>query len=205
MSSLISGCDVNVCHSAGNVTPLHLAVGTQHEAEDFAPILELLIEGGCDLDSRAYMSLETPLYRALDQNKVAIALLLLQHGASPNVDCPYDVTVLNKCCQRDLYEVIDVLLHTDIDWSRERWLYVDKNTCGINPVLLKDYDDDVPMSLHGKLDLLVAIETMRGNPATLMRACRRVLRNSLSHGIHGKLKQLNLPVRLTDFIMLRII
>ncbi len=205
MINSISGCDVNVCDTYANVTALHVAVNTYTDETFFQQLLGPLLQGGCWLDSRAFTSLETPLYRAIDQNKVGIALVLLQNGASSNVECPYEITMLHKACQRKQYDIIHTLLYSDVDWTRETWLDDDKYTCGINLKLLDGYKENIPMVLHDKLDLFFMIQEMRHNPVSLIRCCRLIVRQALHHQLFLKIKKMNLPKKLEDFLMLRII
>jgi hypothetical protein len=66
---------------------------------EFEEVLQCLIDGGCQLDRSVCaqgVEYETALYRALDVDKANFARVLVQHGASVDVECPHDVTILNK-------------------------------------------------------------------------------------------------------------
>jgi hypothetical protein len=105
----MTGCstDIQVVNaeddSAGGVTPLYVAVSMYSAVADFEEVLQSLIDGGCQLDRSVCapdsIDSETPLYRALDVDKADFAWILVQHGASVDVECPHGVTILNKVSQ----------------------------------------------------------------------------------------------------------
>lgn len=195
-----------MCEPYAHVTALHVAVNTYNDVEMFEQVLDLLEQGGCMLNSRAFTSLESPLYRAVSQGKEDIALVLLRHGADVNLDCPFDVTILQKACQKNQLDLVEAILHTDICWQREGWLKLDKYTSGYADLtLLEDYEENIPMALHNKEQLYFKILEMQHNPMTLARCCRRVLRHNLHGNMLSKLSTLCLPPRLKDFIMFKII
>ncbi len=49
--------------------PLHIAVNSYTDAQLFETVLLLLLEGGADLNARAFTSLETPLFRAVGEGQ----------------------------------------------------------------------------------------------------------------------------------------
>ena len=61
------GCDVNICQQYTHVMPLHIAVNSYVDPKLFEEVLLLLIRGGADLNSRAFTSLETALFRAVGE------------------------------------------------------------------------------------------------------------------------------------------
>ena len=141
------GCNVDLSSPDTGITPLHIAVNCYADATLFLPVLELLQEGGCNLDAIMVNSwtssdtshlYETPLYRAIDAGKSEIAVLLLQYGADPNCECPHDLTILQKACHRLDLSVIETVLHCGIAWRHEAWLDIDIHHCGINRDLLHD-------------------------------------------------------------------
>lgn len=63
------------------LTPLLLAV-----KRDYADIVEtLIVHGSANLDVADGKSGQTPLYTAADLNRLAVAELLLLHGANPQI------------------------------------------------------------------------------------------------------------------------
>lgn len=49
--------------------PLHIAVNSYTDHKLFEKVLLLLIQGGADLNLRAFTSLETPLFRAVGEGQ----------------------------------------------------------------------------------------------------------------------------------------
>ena len=168
------------------MTPLHTAVNVFYKAEDFKPILDLLVLGGCHINSRAYSTLETPLYRAVDTSKNEIAELLLQCGANPNIASPFDMTVLYKACQKGNAHLVHLLLSSGIDWSNEKWL-----------------EKHRPITLSIKMELYRTIQEFRCQVPTLLNSCRSFIRDCLSDCIATKVDDLLLPNRLKAFILLK--
>lgn len=135
--------------------------------------------------------------------KVEMAALLLKNGADCSISSLYDLTILQKACRRTLVDFIDLLLSTGvISWDQESWLNIGALDSGINKDLLTNYEHDIPLSLHGKLDLYFAILEARQTPLTLSRCCRLAVRKALSNKLYIKVQQLGLPKKLQDFIMM---
>lgn len=131
---------------------------------------------------------------------------LLKHGADCSISSMYDLTILQKACRRDLIDFIDLLLSSGaICWGQETWLNVGALDSGINKDLLASYEHDIPLSLHGKLDLYFCILEARQTPLTLARSCRLVIRKALDRKLCVKVQQLGLPKKLQDFIMMEIV
>lgn len=196
---------MNICDSRGMVTALHVAVNSCTDDEVFSQILKILIRGGCMLDSCAFVSMETPLFRALNLEKVQFAVMLLQHGSNPNTECPFDQTVLQKACEKKWKGLVDLLLHCELNWAHEAWLDTDIHMSGINPKLLKGYIRNVPTALLSDVDLYFRILEARCNPPRLMDICRCAIRKYLDCKLYLKLSATELPPRLQDFCMLKIL
>ena len=201
----VPGCDCNVCEPRGSVTPLHSAVTWLSDPALFSDILDLLISGGASLDNRAFVSLESPLYRSVELDKTELAILLVQHGADPSVDCPFDITILHKACQRQNATLVDVLLHSDIDWSKEAWMDIDIHSSGINPRLLTGYRRHVPMALLAHADWLTCLQEVRYSAAQLKQICRWHLRRHLGEKLAMKVVQLGIPTKLQEYVMMKIL
>ena len=138
--------------------------------------------------------------------KVEIAVSLIKHGADCSISSMYDLTILQKACRRTLVDLIDLLLSSGaINWSQETWLNIGAWDSGVNKDLLQNCEHDIPLSLHGKLDLYFIILEARQTPLTLSRCCRLAIRKAMSDKLYIKVQQLGLPNRLQDFIMMEII
>ncbi|KAK6172646.1 hypothetical protein SNE40_016260 [Patella caerulea] len=116
------GCDVNICEDFGHATPVHFAVNAINDSELFHKILLILLKGGCMLNWRAYSTLESPFYRAVDLQKSRIAAILLKYGSDPSLGSPFDLTALHKLCQQSNFYLINLVLHCKTNWKRETWL-----------------------------------------------------------------------------------
>lgn len=110
------GCNTNICEESEFVTPLHVSVTVYGDPDEFEAVLQILVAGGCHLDAHCLNTRETALYRALDIDRGAIAEILLQHGADPYIDCPHDMTILNKACQRGLTSFVRLLALSSFRW-----------------------------------------------------------------------------------------
>ena len=188
------------------MTALHVAVNTYCEKDIFEEVLKLLLQGGCDLNSRAYTSIESPIFRAVYLNKEEIAMVLLQYGADINLDCPFDVTLLQKACQKDHLNLVEAMINNTIDWTRETWLQSDKYSCGYADLsLLADYKENVPITLHNKIDLYFHILETQHNPMSLIRSCRNVIRSIMQGSIYPQIYELHLPPRLNDILLYKLV
>jgi ankyrin repeat protein len=199
-------CNVNICGPPDNATALHIAVHVTSERETVWPILELLIKGGVDLNAKAFPLDETPLHRALEIGKAEVALLLLQCGADPNIECPHDITVLQKACRKEFLEIVDVVIHSGLDWEKEKWLYIDIHNSGINKDLLVEYEEgDIPMALIHNIDLFFYIMEVKNSVMSLARLSRLAIRRAMGSRVSEGVEQVPLPPKLKDFLMLKIV
>ena len=101
--------------------------------------------------------------------------------------------------------VVHTLLFTDLNWKCETWLMKRIHQSGINPKLLTEYFTDVPMSLLGHPQLYLDILEVQNNPLNLTRIARKSIRKCLATQLQRKVKLLEIPARLKDFVMLRIL
>lgn len=177
------GCDVNFCEPYGNVTPLHIAVNIHNDINIFRPMLHLLLEGGCILNWRAFSTLETPLYRSLSLEKHDFSQELLYHGADPNLASPFDITALQRACQKGKVSLVALMLRCGINWKRERWLKsFDLLVCGKEIAnLISEWKDDV---------------------VPLQALCRIQIRSNLSEQLRSKVSQLPVPQKVKGFLLL---
>lgn len=196
------GCDVNINQPEIYVPPLLVAVTSCTSVDLFETMLKLLLSGNCVLNGLYPASLYTPLYTAICQNKDGHAVALLRHGASPNVDCPQGLTILQKACYKSLNSLAVFLLSCDIDWSREHWLDVDIFHSGIDPRLFTVYYDSVPIALVHNTDLYRTIQQVRTNPASLSHSCRLLIRRCLKPPLFTSVSYLPLPASVQNFLML---
>ena len=196
------------------MTALHVAVKRYNDPALFRQVLELLMLGNCKLDlamERIWTSFqtsylfETPLYEAIDLGKIENALDLLRHGADVNVECPHDLTILQKACNSRSLRLVDTLLHCGIDWGREAWLDMDIRQSGINTDIGMTGGDSegLPFVLKEDVEVYFAIMGVRYGVGRLAQICRLVIRESMRDRLYIKVKGLGLPKKLEDFIMLR--
>ena len=134
---------------------------------------------------RAFSTLETPVYRAIDMSKTEIAELLLVHGADPNLGSPFDVTALQKACERCNPHLVNLILHCGINWRKERWLR--KFVTGTNITTDSEINE--------------ALNKWRTTVATLQHMCRIRVRTSLYECLKEKLESLSLPTKLKEYIL----
>ncbi len=185
------------------MTPVHIAVKRYNDSELFERVLLLLIEGGADLNKCPFTSYESPLFTAVSEQKVEIATCLVRHGADVTVEGLYDLTILQRSCQRNLVDFVDLLLSSGvIKWSAESWLDIGALDSGINRELLTTYDYDIPLTLHGKLDLYFAILEAKQSPLSLACCCRQSIRKQLGTQLYFKVQRLGLPTKLQKYIMI---
>ena len=183
--------------------PLLVAVTSYRTVDEFEEVLKLLLHGKCRLEGSYPQSLYTPLYLSVCLDKRDVAISLLQHGANPNVDCPQDLTILQKVCYKGQRDLALFLLKCDIDWSREHWLDVDIYHSGIDIRLLTMYHEQVPIALIKDTNLYETIQNVRYNPFVLKHICRSVLRKYLKHPFYENLPLLCLPPSVENYLMLK--
>lgn len=180
------GCDVNVCDPYFNVTPLHVAVNVYNDYIMFKKMFKILLDGGCLLNCRAFSTLETPLYRAIDTMKTEIAELFLVHGADPNLSSPFDITALQKACIRGNTHLVKLLLHCGIQWKKERWL---------------PQENVQSLSFSGSIQIKDLILKWRSTVPSLQYLCRIRTRYFLEENLEYKLSNIVIPKHLKDFIL----
>ncbi|XP_025079780.1 ankyrin repeat domain-containing protein 61-like [Pomacea canaliculata] len=181
------GCDVNYCEPVGNVTPLHMAINMQHSPALFSCLLNLLLQGGCILNWRAYSTLETPLYRSLDIDREDICKMLLSNGANPNLASPFDITALQKACRRGKTYLVNLMLNCGINWKRERWLQYYAAQQGE----VTEFKEINKMLRRWKTEVV-----------SLQAQCRIQIRRILEENLKQKLQYIPVPQKVRDYILL---
>lgn len=178
------GCDVNLCEPYGNVTPLHVAVNVHNELSLFRPLLDILLEGGCILNWRAFSTLETPLYRSLGLEKFDFSKELLCEGADPNLASPFDITALQRACLKRQVNLVSLILPCGIDWKRERWLkHFDLAQCG--------------------REIAELISEWKDHVVPLQALCRMFIRSYLGEQLRGKVSRLPVPKKVQMFLLMQ--
>ncbi|KAJ8303835.1 hypothetical protein KUTeg_018628 [Tegillarca granosa] len=138
-------------------------------------MFKILLDGGCLLNCRAFSTLETPLYRAIDTMKTEIAELFLVHGADPNLSSPFDITALQKACIRGNTHLVKLLLHCGIQWKKERWL---------------PQENVQSLSFSGSIQIKDLILKWRSTVPSLQYLCRIRTRYFLEENLEYKLSNI---------------
>jgi len=204
-------CDVNICSPRTGITPLYVAVTIYTDPEEFEELILLLslANSKCNLNCRTVETAETPLYRALDLDKADIALVLFAHGADPDIECPHDITIFNKACQRrGTTAFIEALTASTWGWRSEHWLHRSGSTnVGITGETLgyfmREIPVDAPMVFWNKPSLYWRVQDWLQSTLTLQQCCRLVIRGCIKDRMPAGVEQLSLPQRLKDFLMLK--
>jgi ankyrin repeat protein len=74
-------------------------------------IVELLLENGMNVDSRDYQREETAIAGAMKHKHYDIVKLLLEHGADPDAEDPYDGSLLQQAVELGDQGLVKALLH----------------------------------------------------------------------------------------------
>ena len=180
---LFLGCGVNIQKPDGSGL-LHAVVSRNNTSCNTCDIMELLIAAGCRLNTCAYNTLETPLYRALSLKKAAFAQVLISHGANPNLSSPFDVTALHLACRNRDFVSINLLLHSGINWKRERW---------IEQVSYFQTQEDV--------EIFQLLKSWRREPMSLVNLSRNTIRQNLKNKLVSKIGQLKVPTSVKNFLL----
>ena len=163
---------------------LHAVVSRCNTSCNTCDILELLIAAGCQLNTCAYNTLETPLYRALSLKKSAFAQVLISHGANPNISSPFDVTALHLACKNLDFVTINLLLHSGINWKRERW---------IEQVSYFQTQEDI--------EIFKLLKLWRCEPMSLVNLSRITLRQYFKDKLVSKIGCLKVPRTVKNFLL----
>jgi len=203
-------CDTNICSVKSGITPLYVAVTAYTDPDQFQEILLMLslAKGSCNLNCRTVDTAETPLYRALDLDKADIALVLFKHGADPDVECPHDITIFNKACQRrGTTTFIEALTASTWCWRNERWLHRSGNraglTCEVFGHFMREVPVDAPMVFLNKPSLYWRVQDWLHTTLSLQQCCRLVIRTAITDRMCSSVEKLHLPQQLKDFLMLK--
>lgn len=187
MSFTLAGCDVNVQKPDGSGL-LHAVVSRSSSSDlnssQTCDIMEVLIAAGCHLNICAFSTLETPLYRALSLQKYDLAQVLISHGANPNLSSPFDITALHLACKHQNIVTVNLLLHSGIDWKRERW---------IEQVSYFQSLDDA--------ELFQSLLLWRCKPMSLLNLSRISIRRHFKDRLLSKIHQLTVPKSVKNFLL----
>ncbi|XP_053404309.1 ankyrin-1-like [Mercenaria mercenaria] len=181
------GCRTDIKQAEGNCT-IHTLVAKYNSQypTDFRIVLEMLLYGGCDINTRAYNTLETPLYRAISLAKSDCAEVLLAYGADPNISSPFDITALRLAYMKKLSQAFVLMLHCGISWRRENWV---KNLPLVHS--------------SGPNSVLEKCTKWRKQPTSLLNICRIAFRKHCGKDLHRILvKRVDIPCALKNFVLL---
>lgn len=145
----------------------------------------MLLYGGCDINTRAYSTLETPLYRAVSLSKAECVEVLLTYGADPNISSPFEITALRLAYLKKLSLSCIIMLHCGINWHRENWI------------------KSLPL-IHssGPNSVLERCAEWQKQPVSLRNLCRIAYRQHSGRDLHQTLvKRLDIPCALKNFIL----
>ena len=165
------------------------AVVSRSNSSDLDPskscdIMEVLLAAGCLLNTCAYNTLETPLYRALSLQKSKLAQFLINHGANPNISSPFDITALHLACRNQNYITVNLLLHSGIDWKRERWI------------------EQVPyFQTYESAEIFHLLKVWRSQPMSLFNLSRITIRQHFKENLVSKIYQLQVPKVVKNFLL----
>lgn len=102
--------DINCATSFDGWTPLHLAANENHKET-----VEYLLEHSADMEKRSNDERETPLLRALSEDSLQVAAVLLRHGADPNAGDYAQMRPLLLACYDRQWDFVPVLLEHGAD------------------------------------------------------------------------------------------
>ena len=187
LSVIISGCRTDV-RQADGATTIHTLVSKYNSQypTDFRTVLEMLLYGGCDINTRAFSTLETPLYRAIGLGKSDCAEILLAYGADPNISSPFDITALRLAYMKKLSQTCVFMLHCGINWGRECWI------------------KSLP-SVHSSEPntVLEKCKQWRTQPSSLLNLCRIAFRKHYGKDLHRTLvRRTDMPCVIKNFFLL---
>ncbi|KAL3877486.1 hypothetical protein ACJMK2_035186 [Sinanodonta woodiana] len=186
--------------------PLHAAVVSGHPR-----IVQMLVDAGCDINLIDVEGL-TPVQHATEEHNFHIAKLLLKYNCDLNFH--HHIKRLYRCClkQEDqhphfcLEPLFLALTHKDVDLIR---LFINcYYTLPTNTIkMLTDVFRSTPeMSEHFspqlKEEILNALRNATKHTRKLQEICRGAVRQILGQGIHLKVEQLPLAIRLKSYVLM---
>jgi len=152
---------------------------------EFERVLKLLLLSGCDVNTQAFNTLETPLYRAISFSKFTVAKVLLAYGADPNLSSPFDITALHLAVLKKVPEVVTMMLLSGINWSREHWL-----------------ENLTPSQTGDSQSLIADIHKWRRCTTSLVNICRQVFRKHHTKHLYSTISnRTDIPTIVKQFIL----
>jgi len=104
-----NGCNVNVKNLCG-FTPLNNSAYHNNSL-----VSRLLIEGGCDVDTRDFFGCCTPLLRSVDDKNIDLIRLLLERGCDVNAVDLAGWSALHLACYMNNVEISRLLIEKGCD------------------------------------------------------------------------------------------
>lgn len=98
---LSQGADPNIANR-DDISPLYLAANLEHGA----PLIDLLLHFGADIDKACEPAGETALHNAVVNRKVENVQLLLKQGANPNCQNAFGATPLSLAATEEIADLL---------------------------------------------------------------------------------------------------
>lgn len=166
--------------------PIHTLVSKYDNSYplNFEQVLKILLLAGCDINAQAFSTLETPLYRALSFCNSQVAETLLVYGANPNLSSPFDITALHLAFKKKMPRMVEMMLNSGIDMSRERWI------------------NHVPLSHDGESQKLITeVIKRKKEPISLVKLCRIAYRKNRKYLFKDLSYRSDIPLSVKKYIL----
>lgn len=185
------GGDVNNSNSLTGTTLLHQAVTFLDESnmDMFRSVLEILLKAGCRMNTESSTAGDTPLFRAIVNNKLLFAEELIREGCDVNRGNVYTCDIDNLGLAKRLRELRLVKMIVYAGYHLDRFAM---------PVSGGNY-------VHSGAEanaIRCWLCTVKTNPMGLSELCRIAVRQWLGENLVSKVSKLVLPASMKDFLLL---
>ncbi|XP_076459190.1 uncharacterized protein LOC143292617 [Babylonia areolata] len=207
ISNLLAALPRPLVFTTLSAIPAHAAAKEGH-----AHALQLLAEGGCDINQLNLDGL-TPLQVAVTEDNFSTARKLLQLGCDP--DAHARVTSLQKCCLTNpdphphlsLEPLFLALTHRNLDLLGLLFQCYPSAPFRVTRMLKAILKTSQELTVHFdvalKRKLALLFHAHLGEPRALQDICRRVIRGRLGFPLSAKVSRLPLACRLQDYVIMK--
>lgn len=175
-------------------------------------LARVLVQAGCDLNHRDYISHETPIFRAITANNYELTKYLISEGANMSARNSFGNDALSRSIQLGRFRLARLLIAADSPIRVYSFIYRTPHADYLTNRTFESHNEQVNRSSGSFLqysiakyeDFLAYLQAYTQRPRSLLDLSRLCVRNEIRKPIGVYVRKLGtLPSTICDLILLK--